>query len=476
MKLYLNNIGIISNSIVEIEGLTIVAGLNQSGKTTIGKILFSIYNAIENIELKNQNDKMVYGRRVLIKIFRQSELQLLKGMRNNDDFFLFKYSNAPLPQFSSIPELVSFLNETKDSLLSFNSLYNEKSFPESGKEAFLSFSTTNVTRLIKEIDDCIGLFALDPELTSYTENWIAKTIGQEMCNQVQPIKLENIESTIRITEGDSSFVNINIKDKNSYDVTCNRFAKGIDNTFLIDSVLDLDQAYCDIRDNDSVDITDEEMPPEFYKLLNSRNASTHNKKNRNVLSQNQSKTILEEGEIANTTKEVFESINKIIPGSFSSTINGMFYVLDGGTELNVKNLASGAKLFSMIKILLSKGLITNRTLLILDEPECHLHPRWQRDFAEIITVMVKQIGVKVLLTTHNPNFLLALDTFSYKHSLRDLTFFYRTQVGEDNYMAEVKRIETDDIRSIYAELSRPLLELDALRTELIEKQEETSEY
>jgi predicted ATP-dependent endonuclease of OLD family len=41
MKLQLENIGIIKNATIQFNGLTVIAGENDTGKTTVGKVLFS---------------------------------------------------------------------------------------------------------------------------------------------------------------------------------------------------------------------------------------------------------------------------------------------------------------------------------------------------------------------------------------------------------------------------------------------------
>ncbi len=46
MKIKLQNIGIIEEADINIDGITLIAGQNDSGKSTVGKLLFSIIKAI----------------------------------------------------------------------------------------------------------------------------------------------------------------------------------------------------------------------------------------------------------------------------------------------------------------------------------------------------------------------------------------------------------------------------------------------
>ncbi len=51
------------------------------------------------------------------------------------------------------------------------------------------------------------------------------------------------------------------------------------------------------------------------------------------------------------------------------------------------NLSNGLKSFVIIKMLLEKGALKNKDVLILDEPEIHLHPQWQVLYAELIVLL-----------------------------------------------------------------------------------------
>lgn len=50
MKLFLNNIGKLEPTTIEIDGITIIAGENNTGKSTVGKALFSFFNGFHDIQ------------------------------------------------------------------------------------------------------------------------------------------------------------------------------------------------------------------------------------------------------------------------------------------------------------------------------------------------------------------------------------------------------------------------------------------
>ena len=98
---------------------------------------------------------------------------------------------------------------------------------------------------------------------------------------------------------------------------------------------------------------------------------------------------------------------------------------------------------------------------ILDEPESHLHPAWQNQFAEIVVLMVKYLNVDVLLTTHSPNFLMALEVYAKQYKVWEHTNMYCTESNDKNGMIHYVDVK-DNMKIAYEKLANPLFELRAL--------------
>ena len=58
MKLNISNFAKIDNADIIIDGITVIAGENNTGKSTIGKILFSIFNSLYDINEKIQGQRI----------------------------------------------------------------------------------------------------------------------------------------------------------------------------------------------------------------------------------------------------------------------------------------------------------------------------------------------------------------------------------------------------------------------------------
>ena len=162
------------------------------------------------------------------------------------------------------------------------------------------------------------------------------------------------------------------------------------------------------------------------------------------------------------TEHIFELISKAFSQEINQSKDG--YVV-GTEKLNIKNLATGMKLFAIIKTLISKGYVQKDAILILDEPESHLHPDWQNLLAEIVVLLVKQIGVKVVLTTHSANFMLALECMMRKYQINEKSNFYLNK-SVDGYIASVSCVN-DSIDEIYEEFVKPYSDMFEQRKKFI---------
>ena len=115
------------------------------------------------------------------------------------------------------------------------------------------------------------------------------------------------------------------------------------------------------------------------------------------------------------------------------------------------------KTFYLIKRLIDNGSIVQNTTLILDEPEVHLHPDWQVSLAEVIVLLQKEMGLHILINTHSPYFLRAIEVYSQKYEIDSCVKYYLSYNEED--VSKMKDV-TLDISKIYKVLSKPLQRIE----------------
>ena len=160
-------------------------------------------------------------------------------------------------------------------------------------------------------------------------------------------------------------------------------------------------------------------------------------------------------------KGISEEMNMICPGHLTSNHNSVEYTLDG-VGLNVKNLSAGLKTFTILKELIIRNVINQNGTIILDEPEIHLHPAWQLVLAKLIVLLQIEFNLHILLTTHSPYFLNAIETYADKYDVKDKIKYYLSEELENRVtFYDV----TNNIEKIYLLLAKPLQVLEDMRYE-----------
>lgn len=96
-----------------------------------------------------------------------------------------------------------------------------------------------------------------------------------------------------------------------------------------------------------------------------------------------------------------------------------------GLNIPIDELATGMKSFAYLLRLLENGYLDDETLLIIDEPEAHLHPQWIFKFAKALVMLNKRLGVKIMIASHNPDMVAAISAISEAEGLSDRTDFYQ---------------------------------------------------
>ena len=115
-------------------------------------------------------------------------------------------------------------------------------------------------------------------------------------------------------------------------------------------------------------------------------------------------------------------------------------------------MSAGLKSFTILKRLVENGNLEEKGIIILDEPEIHLHPEWQVLFAELIVLLQKEFEMHILLTTHSPYFLKAIQVFSRKYEIFDKCKYYIGEIdGEESTIIDT----TDNLENIFYKLTIP---------------------
>lgn len=481
MKLNLKNIGIIEDSSIEISGLTVITGKNNSGKSTVGKMLYSIIDAVSNMEQKYQNDCDFYLSEQLERIINalecssimpndilvESDNRLVKTLFNREYRFrnleedatsLFEEVGYTLENTDIVAEIKKVIEANEHIQMEFK-WYGGKYFDDFPK---MQRKALTIWKQAKKI------LRSDPNRTDYAKRSIDRTLQLEFEGQIQPVRFPKAKSAVTLAEGETEYFSFTIED--NHIVSDNPYCSSTpyNKAYLIDDPLVLNQISNTsnyLLDNPFIARRLRSANDYGQSVLNQNRIFSHNQKLARILGSGKNISILEETAIDVSLASLKEKINEIIPGEFAREQNGFFYITDG-IKLRTGNLATGSKMFSIIKMLLNRGELTEETVLILDEPESHLHPEWQNEFAEIVLLLVKEQNIPILLTTHSPNMLLALETFMKKYQLEKKCNFYQTQYHKDSHKVDYSCVN-NNLNTIYADFVKYFSEMKALNDGII---------
>ena len=150
------------------------------------------------------------------------------------------------------------------------------------------------------------------------------------------------------------------------------------------------------------------------------------------------------------------NIKKIIDGEFVADRFGNYSFSKENKNIALSNTAMGIKYFGLLQVLSDNNHFYDSQILILDEPEVHLHPTWQLKLAQVIVFLVQK-GMKILVNSHSPYMIEALQRYAKKE-----------QISSKFYLADDGSILPDDdsLSKIFEKLSEPSREFDAMDSEI----------
>ena len=155
--------------------------------------------------------------------------------------------------------------------------------------------------------------------------------------------------------------------------------------------------------------------------------------------------------------EIPGRIYEKVEGTLAERDGRFWYETKNKKTVDIRNTSSGVKTLLIVARLIENGWIDENTILVLDEPEIHLHPEWQLFFAKIIVEINKTMKSKIVLNTHSPYLLNAIEVYSEKNDIyKNLKFYFSENEG--NFA--IIRDYTENVEKIYKKLVNPFLKLD----------------
>lgn len=421
MRLILENVGKVQEADIKLDGITLIAGENNTGKSTVGKMLFCIFESFYKIERQISQERInTIGRHIA-------------------NFYHETFNRAGRKY--SVHDLAAEFVHNKEQYVG-DSRIIRKAIENFFKNREINFDAIAYQDTLEQLADKIYsvLFIEDTEIRKAI---LQRTLDSEFGMKIGFLNNESNYSKIQLEIRNSKieFEVINNENINIIqDMSLNKEIIYIDDPFVLDDLQDLlpYRSVYGLNHRDS-------LLDKIVRVKDTRDFGA-----------------LDEILVNKKLERIFETMNGICDGDLTVSEDGGNYSyrtseLNGTLEMS--NLSTGIKSFIILKTLLRNGSINDNGVVILDEPEIHLHPEWQLKFAEVIVLIQKEFGVNILLNTHSPYFLNAIEVYVKKYGIEKKCKFYLTDDNEGR--TNIKDV-TDQTELIYEKLARPLQDLENL--------------
>lgn len=435
MRLRIQNFAKIGEADITIDGITVIAGENNTGKSTVGKILFSLFNALCGIGNKVFDERL-------------NEIQLSTELIIRDSI---SATNFPRTMQSRNARILA--NRIKDQIKTV--LEMNDSITEAGAHTIVqrelgvwrglgeALSMAEMNALLDEISENINEILELPE-----ENIILEAILGYFNNVFH----DQMHSLAQYSDN-TTRLDLEIKGKKNTVL----FAKNRCEEFVSEINLTHKAIYID-------------NPFIIDELTNSGELNPMGRLLRDLLTDTSDVEpldgIIETLRAKEKMSDIYEALGKVVDGDIEiNKADDEFYLRSEhfNEPISFHNLSTGLKSFVILKMLLEKGSIKEKDVIILDEPEIHLHPQWQIAYAELIVLLQKHFDLSVVVTTHSPYFVDAINLFSRKYGTDGKAKYYLS--ANEGNVAVMENV-TDHIDLIYKKMASPIQMLDTLRYEL----------
>ncbi|HHD77776.1 MAG TPA: hypothetical protein ENK97_03225 [Campylobacteraceae bacterium] len=165
-------------------------------------------------------------------------------------------------------------------------------------------------------------------------------------------------------------------------------------------------------------------------------------------------------------KSLLDQIESIIKGKFTKDDFGDFVFVKENKKVPIINTATGIKQFGILQKLIENNYLHQKSIVIFDEPEVHLHPKWQLKMAELI-VMLVQNGVKIVVNSHSPYMIEALKRYAERDNRDNIDNKTNFYLAENGYIGQTNGSNSETLREIFEKLSEPFEKFDEMDMENI---------
>lgn len=448
MNIKVSNIGKISHADIAVNGLTLIAGENDTGKSTIGKLLFSIVKGVSRFEQdlqESKEDAIIHKIESLYFSLRRYKRFSDKEIR--DEFSPRVFVHQLKPFVNEIEQVSLFGPQNTESEL--DEIFDRK------KEILKKIGDTAYDKNQELLEEIKSLLFIEEEKEDVVKRALSRAFYSEFYLELSPKNAKDKLSHVSLYEESGEILNALIKNDKIEKLSIYDDLFFDDVTF-IETPIFL-QIYDVLRSSTTLFGENRRSVIGRYPVqvsLHIRDLISKIENSRLVNDLMSDSGLLHNGQI--------KRISDIINGGFKYDKENRDFIFSSKSsekkksKIRTVNTASGVKVFGIIQLLLQAGVLDDRSLLIIDEPENHLHPKWQVEYARLIVELVKS-DLTVIISSHSPYMIQALKYFSDQSNIQEKTRYYLASIIKHDE-TEIEDV-TENLGRIFKKLSDPLKDL-----------------
>ncbi|MBM6714676.1 ATP-binding protein [Phocaeicola coprocola] len=374
MRLNITHINKIKKADIVLNGLTVIAGNNDSGKSTVGKLLFSVIKSLSNADrLSSQSQD---------RIMRVNSALLYAYVTHAEKESGEKIKGVILPSTST-----AFLKDAE-------SFANDKRWVSQLKRKLekINIVPQQRAKIIRSIDQLVQLATESSNSEKMLERAFQSIIGAEFLNSICTYNTEMSE--ICFSEGQGKDITIQIKENKVTEFKCKT------ETFVKDATLVESPLYIHLIDILASAQTLGEH--HYFNVAGIGKDVLRPLINYHIKDMAQKldafRFSLPDNVYSPFIQKAQTLTDNITGGHFYfDNAKRNMYWKKGEQNYAPVNVASGIKAFGVLQMLLETQALDESKILIWDEPENHLHPEWQIKFASVLVELAKA-GIPILGT------------------------------------------------------------------------------
>ena len=459
--LHIKNIGKLTEAKIRIGQFTVFAGPNNTGKSYVSKLLYSLFDAM------NANHALVHFSNMISPV--QSDVDFLKSSLELGDY---DYEDLPLTLFTNeissmenlikscpidnvqeiqqrLPALIQATKNMKEAYQLLEPNLKKLAQEKSGllQWAGVDHALKNLENHLSDLYEKIS----NAEAKEFVLSGLSYKIRQNLTQNFQVPNLSDLRGDPEYSsslEIDSSGVFITLENSNAISFEID--AAGLRQLQDYSRVLYLESPiYWKLK---AALESARRFPRFFYSRERERLSGVPG------YFYDLSSALMEEytGDMA--FPDLYQELTgeNMMGGKIAISESGELSFRENGRNFSLPVTAMGVVNLGILALLIERKILDKGAFLFIDEPEAHLHPSWQVVVANSLFKLAKG-GVKVIVATHSADILKWLEVHVKKNpDDKSLVALNKFPVNGD---ASNEQDFEDKMAAIKQELTKPFSDL-----------------